>query len=181
VRLKGVGVKNSLIALEKLYGQEATARVKNAMPARLREMIDGVLPLEWYPVEMTAALHVAIRDVLGTGGWEVSQRISGEAARIEIAGVYRLLVRAVQYDTVWDRMERAWRLYYDAGEVKWIDREAGHATAIIAGVAGFNTGMWYSVLGRVEQLLLASGARSVNVSIVESTSTHARIEALWLE
>src|ERR1700689_3547114 len=108
------------------------------MPARLRETIVNVLPLEWYPVELTAAVHVAIRDTLGGGQWGESQRISREAAMVEVTGVYRVILRAVQYDTVWDRMERMWPQYYDAGEARWIDRGRGHATAEFRGVAGFN-------------------------------------------
>jgi hypothetical protein len=181
VKQKGVAIKNSLLALEKLHGKEAVQRVKDAMPARLREVLDGVMALEWYSVEVTAALHVAIRDVLGSGKWDESHRMSVEAARIELTGVYRLLLRAVQYDTVWDRMERAWSLYYDAGTASWVDRGRGHATALFKGVAGFNLGMWNSVAGRIEQMLLATGARGASATVKDATSTSARIEALWLE
>ena len=129
MKLKGVGLKNTLASLEKLHGKEGLERVKQAMPPRLREPLTQVLPIEWYQVEVTAALHIAIRDTLGGGSWDESQRISMEAAKLELNGVYRVMLRAVQYDTVWDRMERMWRTYYDAGEAKWVDRGQGHATA----------------------------------------------------
>jgi hypothetical protein len=181
VKLKGLGLKNTLVALEKLHGADALERVRLAMPARLRETIAQVLPLEWYPVEVTAALHVAIRDTLGDGGWKESQRISCTAAKIELNGVYRLVLRAVQYDTVWDRMERMWPQYYDAGEARWVDRGRGHARAEFRGVAGFNEGMWHSVAGRIEVMLEMTGARGSAVTLTKPASTHATIEALWLE
>lgn len=181
MKLKGLGLKNTLGALEKLHGREGVERVLEAMPARLRETIGQVIPLEWYLVELTAALHVAIRDTLGAGSWSESQRIAREAAMVEVTGVYRVILRAVQYDTVWDRMERMWPQYYDAGEARWVDRGRGHATAEFRGVAGFNEGMWSSVAGRIEVLLEMTGARGAAVTVKNPTSTHATIEALWLE
>jgi hypothetical protein len=182
VKLKGVGLKNTLAALERLHGKAGLERVKEAMPARLREPLSGaVMPLEWYPVEITAALHLAIREKLGNGSWAESQRISMEAAKIELSGVYRMLLRAVQYDTIWDRMERMWHQYYDAGEARWVDRGEGHATAEFTGVAGFNEGIWASVAGRIEILLEATGARGAAVTVKAASSTQATIEALWLE
>ena len=181
VKLKGVGLKNTLASLEKLHGKQGLARVKEAMPARLRDALSNVLPIEWYPVEITAALHTAIRDTLGGGSWAESQRISAHAAKIELTGVYRVIIRAVQYDTVWDRMERMWHQYYDAGEAKWVDRERGHATAQFTGVAGFNEGMWASVAGRIEVMLETTGARGTSVTLKVAASTNATIEALWLE
>ncbi|MGO8993405.1 MAG: hypothetical protein ACLQVI_08745 [Polyangiaceae bacterium] len=181
MKLKGVGLKNTLASLEKLHGKEGLERVKQAMPARLREQLTLVLPIEWYQVEVTAALHIAIRDTVGGGSWDESQRISMEAAKLELSGVYRVMLRAVQYDTVWDRMERMWRQYYDAGEAKWVDRGQGHATAQFLGVAGFNEGMWRSVAGRIEIMLESTGARGQSVTVKEAASTHATLEALWLE
>jgi hypothetical protein len=181
VKLKGLGLKNTLAALEKLHGRDGRERVLEAMPARLRDAAAGVLPLEWYPVEVTAAFHVALRDTLGGGSWAESQRVSREAAVVEVTGVYRVILRAVQYDTVWDRMERMWPQYYDAGEARWIDRGRGHARAELRGVAGFNEGMWGSIAGRIEVLLEMTGARGAAVTVMRPTSTHATIEALWLE
>lgn len=181
MKLKGLAIKNTLVALEKLHGKDALERVVQAMPARLRETIVGVLPLEWYPVELTAALHTAIRDTLGGGSWGESQRISREAAKTEATGVYRVILRTVQYDTIWDRMERMWPQYYDAGEARWIDRGRGHAVAEFRGLAGFNEGMWGSIAGRIEVLLEMAGARGAAVTVKDPSSTHATIEALWLE
>jgi hypothetical protein len=180
VKLKGVGLKNTLAALERLHGKEGLARVKEAMPPRLVESLSLILPVEWYPLEITAALHLAIRDTVGGGKWDESHRISVEAAQLELKGVYRMVLRALQYDSVWDKMESMWRQYYDAGEAKWVDRGEGHATAEFHGVAGFNEGMWRSVGGRIEVMLEATGARGQSTTVKVATSTHATIELLWL-
>ena len=124
---------------------------------------------------------MAIRDVLGGGTWTESQRISRVAAKIDLTGPYRVLLRAVQYDTVWDRMERIWSHYYDAGEARWVERGHGHATAEFTGVAGFNEGIWRTIAGRIEALLEMTGARAPDVSIKAASSTRGTIEALWFE
>jgi hypothetical protein len=169
------------MAIEELHGKDGLDRVREAMPARLREQIMLVRPLDWYPVEVTAALHASIRDVLGGGSWDESQRISRVAAKKDLTGPYRALLRAVQYDTVWDRMERVWRQYYDAGEARWVERGHGHAKAEFTGVAGFNVGMWRTIAGRVELMLEMTGARSPDVAVKEAASTHGTLEALWFE
>jgi hypothetical protein len=181
VKVKGVGAKNTLASIERVHGKPGLERVRQAMPPRLRAQTTQLVALEWYPVELVAALHVAIRDTLGKGSWEESQRLARDAARVEFNGVYRLFLRATQYDTVWDRMERVWATYYDAGDAKWVDRGRGSARAKVRGVTGFNEGMWRSVAGRIEILLELTGARGSSVTVSTSASSHATIEALWLE
>ena len=181
MKLKGSGLRHTLVAIDQLHGKAGLDRVKETMPARLREQLAVVRPLDWYAVEVTAALHVAIRDVLGNGSWAESQRISRAAAKMDLSGPYRVMMRAVQYDTVWDRMERIWLQYYDAGEARWVERERGHARAEVTGVAGFNEGMWRTVAGRIEILLEMTGARSPDVSLKDVTSTRCTMVALWFE
>jgi hypothetical protein len=181
VKVKGIGLKHTVVALERIHGKAGLEIVKAAMPARFHETIATLKPLEWYPVEIAAHLHLAIRETLGGGLWTESQRISMVAAKLDITGPYRMMMRAVQYDTVWDRMERIWPQYYDAGEAKWVDRGRGHATAEFRGVAGFNEGMWGAIAGRIEMLLEMTGARGAAITLKDMSSTRATLEALWLE
>jgi hypothetical protein len=181
VKIKGTGIRSALIAIERLYGADAVVRVKAVMPPRLREVVDKVHPLEWYPVEVSAAVHLAVRDVIGGGSWDASHAIGREAARVDFTGIYKVLVRTVQYDTIWDRIELAWTRYASAGEAKWYERGPGHAKAFVSGVAGYNNGLWASVAGRCEGMLLLSGARGAAVSMIEPANTSCSFEALWLE
>ena len=181
MKVKGIGLKHTLAAIEKLHGKPALARVHEAMPPRLSEVLANVKMLDWYPIELSAAMHAAIREALGNGTWDESHRISRAAALAEIAGPYRMLLRAVQYDTIWDRMERMWSQFYDTGEARWTERGRGHATAEVMGVAGFTEGIWRSVCGRVEGVLEATGARGPAVTLKNTSSTKGTIEALWLE
>ena len=180
MKVKGLALKNTVVALEKLHGKGALERVKEAMPSRLRETVAQVLPLEWYQVEVAAALHTAIRDTLGGGSWKESQRISRQAARVEVTGVYRLILRAVQYDTVWDRMERMWPQYYDAGEARWIDRGHGHARGSSVGWPASTRGCGPPSPGGSRSA--RDGGRARHGGDRDgAASTHATLEAMWLE
>jgi hypothetical protein len=182
MRQKGAAIKSTLEAIATLHGEAQLASVRDRIPAHLRAQIEPrVLPVAWYPVEVTAALHEAIRDVLGGGRWEASHRIGVEAARIDFTGVYRVFLRSMQYDTMWDRAERAWTNYNSQGTPRWTERGPGHARGIITGVSGFNVGIWEAVAGRLEGLLQMSGARGATIEVKASSATGAELHALWLE
>jgi hypothetical protein len=180
-KLKGVAIRSTMKAIERLYGADGVIRVKAAMPERAREIVEHVLPVEWYPVEASAALHVAIRDVFGGGSWEASHALGVEAAKLEFTGFYKAVIRAVQYDTIWDRMERVWKLYNSTGKPDWFERGRGNARGEITGVAAYNEGVWQSVAGRCEGILILSGARGASVVARNPSSTRCDFEALWLE
>ncbi len=180
MKIKGVAIRGTTRAIESLHGRAALERVRATLPTRIREQLDQVLPVEWYPVEISAAIHLAVREVLGGGSWTVNHDLGKEAARLDFTGIYKAMIRAVQYDTVWDRMERAWTQYASAGDVKWFDRKPGTSRAYITGVAGYNEGMWNSIAGRCEGMLILSGAKGASVTMVEPGSTQCRFEALWL-
>ena len=57
-----------LLAIEQLHGAGSVEAVKAALPEWIRaELEPSVMPVNWYPVEVCAELHVAMRDVLGKG------------------------------------------------------------------------------------------------------------------
>ena len=179
---KGPALKSLLGAIERLHGHDGLEAVLRALPPEHEaEARAVILPVKWYPVSLLAAIHVAVRDVLGKGEWEESRRLGHEAAKIDFGGVYRVLLRTVRYDTVWDRIQLAWSHYNSQGEGKWIERRAGGATGIVTGVAGFNLGQWYSIAGRAERLLLLSGAKSAQVDVRDPKPESARFEVLYFD
>jgi hypothetical protein len=121
-----------------------------------------------------------VRDVLGGGKWNASHRLGVAASRIDFTGVYRVMVRAVQYDTIWDRAERAWMQYNSQGDAHWTDRSESSAIGVIRSVNGYNMGLWQSVAGRMEGLLQLAGVKAASVEVLEGSATAARIEAIWV-
>jgi hypothetical protein len=182
VQQKGTAIKSLFASIERLHGPEALKIVVAALPVAMRAKLDGpILAVGWYDTTLIGAIHLAVRDAVGRGDWAVSKPIGREAAGIDFGGVYRLLLRAVQYDTIWDRITRAWTHYNSAGKAEWIARSPGAATGLISGVEAFNPGQWWSIAGRCEKMLEMAGAKGTSVDPIEMTPTFAKIEALWIE
>jgi hypothetical protein len=181
MNVRGAGIRSALLAIEQLYGDGPLQEVKAALPQAIRAQLEpNVLPVQWYPVETSAQLHVAVRDVLGKGEWTVSHELGAVASRIDFGGIYRVLVRAAPYDSIWDRAQRAWQQYNSQGDAKWIERGASSAVGVIRGVHGYNMGLWQSVAGRTEGMLQMAGVKAASVTVVEGTAIGARIEAIWV-
>ncbi|MEJ7733678.1 MAG: hypothetical protein WKG00_31345 [Polyangiaceae bacterium] len=177
---KGAGIRSLLIAIERLEGAEGLAAVKAAAPAGVRARIEPqVLASRQYPVEISAALQIAVRDTIGGGSWEISHRLGVEAAYIDFKGIYRVFLRAMDYGSVWNRIERAFAQYNSQGSVKWTDRTRTSARGQVTGVIGYNDGMWSSVAGRVQGLLLLSGAKEASARAFDGTPQSCSFEATW--
>jgi hypothetical protein len=181
MNVRGAGIRSVLLAIEQLHGAGAVEAVKAALPEATRAQLEPmVLPVRWYPIEVSAALHVAVRDVLGKGDWGVSHQLGVVASRIDFTGLYRVLVRAVPYDSIWDRAQRAWQQYNSQGDARWVERGASSAVGIIRGVNGYNMGLWGSVAGRTEGMLQMAGVKAASVTVVEGTAIGGKISAIWV-
>ena len=180
--VKGSGLRSLISAIEKLHGHAGLARVLEVMPEPMqKELENPILPVKWYPTELVSAVHQAVRDTIGNGEWSESKVIGHEAARQDFSGVYRLLLRSVHYDTIWDRIQVAFQQYHSQGEGVWLDRRPGGATGKISGVVGYNLGQWLSIAGRCERLLLMSGAKSASTELIEPAATSCRFEVLYFD
>lgn len=173
-------MRHTLLAIRNLWGEEKLAAVKARLDADTRAQVDKLPPLDEVPPNIVGAIHDALRVELGNAGWEASHDVGMEAARLEFGGIYRVLLRAVQYDTIWDRVERTWNHIVGRGAFKWHERRDGYVKAEIIGVTGFTPGIWHSAAGRCERLLTMSGAKSAEVHFIETLPTRALFEAHWV-
>jgi hypothetical protein len=182
LKQKGAAIRGTLQALATVHGDRALDAVKAALRPEIRRQIEPViLATSWYPIEVSAAVHLAIRDVVGKGSWIVSHELGVEAGRVDFTGIYRAFVQSINYGDIWSRSQRAWDHYNSQGRVQWYAQERGEAHGQIDGVTGFNDGMWNSVAGRAQMLLTLVGSRSASVSASLTTPNGCHIQALWFE
>ncbi len=180
MHLKGVSVRNLLVAIESAYGPAALARVKAALPDEERRRIEPiVLASGSYPVSVSAAIHDAVRDVLGGGTFEANRRVGREAARIDFGGVYRAVLRVADYRTLLEGLDRAWRKYNSQGGVRWSRIDTGSADGEMYGVEGFTEPMWQSIAARVETILELGGAKRAAVVLVACAPEGAKVSLRW--
>ena len=180
VTIRGSILKHNVKAIRNLYGESGWEQIKAHMPASIVARIEKATAIEPIEPDVFAALHEALRQVHGGDNWETSFAVGSEAARVEFGGVYRVVLRAVQYDTIWDRIERTWNHIVGAGAFRWIERREGYVSAEIIGVTGFHPGIWASAAGRAERLLIMSGAKSASVTMLQASPTRATFEAYWM-
>ena len=179
--LKGTALRSTIAAIEKVYGADGLRAVMASLDGPTGASLARVLPVSWYPVSASAALHDGVRRAVGRGDWEASRSVGREAARIDYTGVYRVVMRAIRFDTVFARLELSWRGYYAHGEFAYAAVRPGCVKANVRAVRGFNTGMWVACAGRTESLLLMTGARAADVAVIEPTDYDCTFEATWLE
>jgi hypothetical protein len=139
-----------------------------------------VLATHWYPVDVPAALHESLRSVFGKGSWKHSYAVGVTAGKVDFAGVYGVFLRGFSYDTVFERMQRAWLQYQSQGEVTWTITSYGFASGTVTGAAGVNQGIWQSVAGRVSAVLEIAGARGAQCVVRDPTPTSCGFEVTWL-
>jgi hypothetical protein len=109
----------------------------------------------------------------------VSYQLGIEAGRIDFGGIYRVFLRVIDFDTLLDRTERAFRQYNSHGSAQWIERTRTSAVGEVHGVSGFNDGIWHSIAGRYAGLLQLCGAKIAEVEVVDPAPTHCRFIARW--
>jgi hypothetical protein len=180
MKTKGVAIRSILLSIEKIWQPSGLEEVIKALPEGIQaELQPMVLAGNWYPVAVPAALHEAVRTVHGNGTWKHSYAIGVAAGKMDFGGVYRFVLRALPYDTIFSRMARAWHQYQSQGEVTWAVASPGFASGSITGVVGINEGIWLSVAGRLAGLLEISGGRNVKCAVREPTSTSCGFDATW--
>lgn len=177
--IKGAALRSMLVASEELYGKEGVEAVLQRLDDEQGAILVAPLAVQFYSVEVSAAYHEALRVVHGKGTWAASYAVGLAAARIDFTGIYRVLLRAVSYDLIWDRMEAAWKQYNSQGSVEWTERTKGLVRGQISGVAGYNGGMWHSAAGRAAGLVLLAGAKRAVGKVTASDPTSCRIEVTW--
>lgn len=180
--VKGTAVRSVVIAIERVAGATGVERVMAALPTEVRAAMEpSVLATKQYPVEVSAALHLAISRELGGSGFLMNHRVGIAAAQVDYGTVYRAILRTlVDIDTVLEKVRLNWRQYNSQGEVTWRDRTDGYVRGEVRGVIGYNEPMWWSIAGRVEELLRMCGARSASVKLTRVGPDLCDFEAKWM-
>jgi hypothetical protein len=179
---KGSAHRSTFLAVRKLHGDAGLTALLAALPQPIRAQLEpDVMPMHWYPIEVSAGLHLGIRDTFGKGDWAHSHTVGVEAANIDFTGIYKVLIRTVSVERIWGKIEQVWGNYNSKGLCERLEVKPGYARIRISGVTGFNLGMWNAVAGRAQALLQMTGLRGPNVSVTQSNTTQVTIESLWLE
>jgi hypothetical protein len=178
--VKGTSIRNIFAGVESAFGEQGVMRVKGALSPEWLERVEPVvLAASNYPVELSAAIHEAIRTELGAGGLTANRRVGAAAARIDFGGIYRVFLRVADYETLLRGLDRAWRQYNSQGRVIWEHVGERDASGRVVDVTGFTEAMWTSIGGRLETILVLAGAKKASVHLGECSGTHVVLLPKW--
>jgi hypothetical protein len=181
VKQKGAAVRGTLRAIATLHGEPALERVMAHVSDEVRRALKPpVLASGWYEISVVAAVHVAVRYVVGRGSWRASYELGIESARQDLVGIHSAFLRALSPENVWSRSQTAWNHYHTQGRTEWRDQKPGSARGLVTDVEGFNEGMWYSVAGRAQTLFQLVGARGAIVEVRDPRPTECAFDVDWV-
>lgn len=180
MQVKGVAIRSLLAAIEVAFGAGALTRVTSALSDEIRVQLEPVvLASSYYPIAVSAAIHEAIRHELGGDSLNANRRVGAEAARRDFSGIYRVFIRVADYRRLLEGIERAWRQYNSQGVVEWQHITGHEARCSIRDVDGYTEAMWHSIAGRLESMLLLSGAKHATVAVDDWSAHHVALHARW--
>jgi hypothetical protein len=89
-------------------------------------------------------------------------------------------LRVADYETMLRRLDRAWRQYNSQGRVLWPELDRSSGRCVVQGVEEYIEPMWHSIAGRVEGLLLLSGAKQASVTVTSWSAEGSEFRVRWV-
>jgi hypothetical protein len=167
-KVKGQSFRAFFAALETLKGREVVAATTALLPREIRDAVEhnAIVTSGWYPMSWYAALHAAAKRACpGTAG--LARQLGREQMRAEMQGIYKFVLSFFRPSTIMRHSSRIFALYCQGGKLDVPDAGPTFARFVYDGCHGSDANVWDDVLGSMEALLEASGARAVR-SFVKS-------------
>jgi hypothetical protein len=180
---KGTGFKSCLNALRKLRGAATVESTMAQLPTEIADAIryQRIVASGWYPVEWLRALHAGAQAATKEGA-SLARAIGAEAMRIDLSGIYRVLLIVVSPQAIVSKSARAFKLFYTHGEMNVLEATRGRAHAEWKGCKGFDANVWNDTLGSCEAALELCGAKNLRIRLVSGGrdgDERAEVVASW--
>jgi hypothetical protein len=186
MNIKGSTLIPRLEYLQKQATEEQMEKVyKRLRPPLVEVLKTGIMATRWYPVEDMLALSSAMDVVLGQGDKKLIWELGRFSAEFAARGIYKIFYKFGSPEWIIKKTLSVWRQYYDAGEVRVIEKNSNgvHGLRIcISGLSGVPSTLWLSIGGWVEKSLELSGGKNVKAVIAETLQTpgtNCEIDLTW--
>lgn len=164
-QVKGLSLRNYLIVLGSLRGEDVAARAMAMLPDELRLALQGgaIVPMGWYPVAWNRELHDAGRRA--TGEPRLARIMGNEMTKRDLVGVYRVFMRIASPQFVLAASGRIFSRYFRPGIMEVSERRRGFVLVNFKDCHGFDENMWHDVLGACEATIELAGAKSLRIHV----------------
>lgn len=174
--MKGQAFKGFMGAVEQLFTAEAARRVVEALPHEARNswQYGGLVAGGWYPVAWYRGFQAAAHAVLAKEP-RLSQRISYEATRADLQGVYRFVLKFVSPRVLIGQVDRIMSMYVRGGRSIVRDSDDSAVTLHFDEFFGYDSNIWQDTIGGIEATLETTGVKVVSTTVVEGGGDEPRM------
>lgn len=183
-RVKGIAFKSVDTSFTELRGPGARDKARSLMNKELAETFRNNLMLaaSWYPIGWYRDLLRSFREATGDGP-ELIKQIGYRCMELDMQGVYKqILARVVSPQTMLSMTARLFSNYYDTGTLEVIEGRKGFVHVRFSGCRGWDTNMFYEMIGSSTGMLEISGAHEVKPRVMaggRDGDTSMELEAHW--
>jgi hypothetical protein len=184
VQVKGLSFRNLLESLVELQGADGAARALSLLPVDLRASLStgAFIASGWYSIDEYKVLLHAVLEVMGRGV-AFARELAMRSTRRDFRGIYRVLLFILTPESMIRKTPVIYGRYRRGGRVTArAHEEEGRGEVVFEDCHGFDVACWHETLGGIEAVLVAAGAKGVELTIVEGgtdDSAHARIDVRW--
>jgi hypothetical protein len=166
VRVKGQSFHACLRALVDLHGEEPKAATLAGMLGpggeALRE--GSLLSANYYPVAWYRELFASAARVLPAQK-QLALDIGYRSGRRDIAGIYKVLLRALSTEMLIKQSQRLLRIVYEGGGVEVAEVTRGFARVRYHDYFGFDRNIWQDAIGGAQAAFEATGAKDLTIAV----------------
>jgi hypothetical protein len=162
MKVKGSALKARMQYVLDHGGEPAVTRLLATLGSEARALgTDGFLVNEWYPYTVFVELCETIDRLHGKGDLTLCHELGRYACDANLTTLYRIFFKIGNIQFIIRRAALAWRVTYDAGDMKILEEGRHHVVARIEGVPQPTRAHCLSVRGWMERAGEISGATDV--------------------
>lgn len=174
--IKGQGFKGFMGAVKTLFGDEAHAKLGDALPEELRStwVHGGIVASGWYPIGWYREFHAAAQATIKNQP-QLAWRIGYEATRSDLQGVYRFVLGFLSPHTIMAQAPRIFALYARGGRVDVRENEAGKVVLAYEECHGYNRHIWQDLIGGTVATIETTKVKISSHSVLEGGGDDSRV------
>jgi hypothetical protein len=140
-RMKGSGIRSSLLYVENTHGADAVAHVLHGLPPSSLPGPNGYLVASYYGVGTLAHIWERYAGIVSPAGDRdvldaEFRKMGAFIAENTLGTVYKLLLAVIKPDTLLGRLPSIWSTYFESPEVSVSLLEAKRGRCVVQGVPG---------------------------------------------
>jgi hypothetical protein len=168
-QIKGAAIRGVLKFVKHAGGKVTIPGVIAELPPAQRAIFDRViLTGEWYPV---AAYHQLLKVVdrkIGAGDLALMPQLGRYSARQDVSGIFKIISVLASIPRILQSASTFWGRYHDTGSFEIVELEEQRGTARIVDYPEMSEEHSHVLLGWIEGIGLASGAKHSVVQLTRS-------------